>query len=803
MSESTHALRAFEALGPTELRRRRDEIQHVLRENGETSNVYTDPQGRARPWALDIIPAFLTSQEWHAIEQGLIQRAALLSLIGADLYGPQQLIHAGLLPPELIYAHPGFLRPCHNALPTSAPYLCLYAADLTRTSEGSMVVLDDHTQAPSGAGYALENRAVLARILPGLYQDTHVQGLSPFFHTLRSTLAGLAPSDQTQTGLLTPGPQHEAYSDHAYLAGYLDYPLVQDADLTVRDGRLWLKTVDGLQQLGVVVRHVDDTFCDPLELTRASLFAPPGLLQAVRHNTVVVANPLGSGLLENPGLLAYLPQLARVLLGQDLRLASVPTWWCGDAQARAYVVEHIEHLVIKPVFPHLGIATVWGAQLSATERASLIQHIRARPCLFVGQEPVALSTTPVFSGDRLEPRPTVFRSFLVSRDTDYVVMPGGLARVVPDVAEWPVSAQAGGLSKDIWVLASEPESQRSHIPTVERSIAVTRNERAVTRSERALPSRTADNLFWLGRYVERTAGQARVFREVLRRVLDTETTRYDTPLAAFLSAHTHSATTYLRFIDSGERRRLTLAEQELLATLLDADQPGSLRFHLNALVRAGQAARGRLSADAWSAINRLDRELTEVRSLSELRESLEGLIIGLAALNGLNTESMTRGHGFRFMEIGRRLERALSTLSLLQTGCALPRETTTVVWEMVLAMTDSLLAYPRRSASAVQVGALLDLLLLDESNPCSVGYQLVQIRDHITGLPRKTPHQSTEERIVLEALTTLRATDRERYSTSAEDADRDEALSQLFAALSARLISLSETLSRDYFSHEM
>ena len=791
-----YALRAFDALGPAELSRRRDEVQQVLRENGVTYNVYTDPQGHTRPWALDVVPALLTSQEWRTIEQGLIQRAELLNLIGADLYGPQQLIHDGLLPPELIYVHPGFLRPCHGALPTPVPYLCLYAADLARAPDGTIRVLDDRTQAPSGAGYALENRLVLSRILPSLYRDAQVHRLSLFFRTLRSTLAALTPSHQTRTVLLTPGPQNETYFEHAYLASYLDYTLAQGDDLTVRDGRLWLKTVGGLQQVGVVVRRVDDTFCDPLELHRESLLAPPGLLQTVRNNTVVVANPLGSGVLENPGLMAYLPQIAKVLLGQDLRLASVPTWWCGDEQARAYVVDHIKNLVIKPVFPHPGTATVYGAQLSTQERDTLIQNIKAHPHLFVGQEQVALSTTPVFAGDHLEPRPMVLRSFLVSRDDGYVAMPGGLTRVTPDADGWLVSGQAGGLSKDTWILASEPESQFSLIPAPEHSVSI-------TRSGGEVPSRMADNLFWLGRYVERTAGGARVFREVLQRVLDTETARYDTSLSAFLSAHTHSTATYLRFIGYGERRRLTIAEKELFDTILDADRPGSLRFHLNALVHAGQAARGRLSDDAWRAINRLDHELAQVRSLSEMLESLERLIIGLAAVNGLNTESMARGHGFRFMEIGRRLERALYTLSLLRTGCELPSETEKVVWEMVLTMTDSLMTYRRRYASAVQAGAVLDLLLLDESNPRSVGYQLVQIRDQVVGLPRKKPlpHRSAEERIVLEALTTLQVTDLERYSTSTWDEDMYEALSQLFAGLSTRLLSLSETLSRDYFSH--
>ena len=792
----TYAMGAFSTLGATELRRRSVEIRQILHENGVTYNVYADAQARRRPWALDVVPMLLDSREWRTIERGLIQRAELFNLIGADLYGPQRLIRDGLLPPELIYAHPGFLRACHGVIPDDGPHLTLYAADLVRGPDGTVRVLGDRTQAPSGAGYALENRIVMSRVLPSLYRDAQVHRVALFFRALRAGLAARLPASGGRTVVLTPGPANETYFEHAYLANYLDYTLVEADDITVHDGGVWLKTVGGLQPVGVILRRVDDVFCDPLELQAESVLGIPGLLQAVRNGRVAVANPLGSGVLENAGLPAFLPRLAKVLLGQDLRLDCVPTWWCGDPAARAYVLDRLDRLVIKPTFADPATPAVFGARLSQAGRDRLAEQIRAQPYAFVGQEQVALSTAPVFTGERLEPRPMVLRSFLVRRDDGYVAMPGGLTRVAAEPDGLVVSGQAGGLSKDTWILASEPESQDSLVPAADRPVPM-------PRTAHELPSSLADNLFWLGRYVERTAGGARVFREVLQRVLDTEGPRYTAALSAFLSACTHRPVTSLRFIGRGGTRRLAVAEQELLATMLDADQPGSLRFHLNALLRTGQATRDRLSQDAWRAVNRLDRELTEVHSLSSMVESLEGLIIGLAAINGLNTESLVRGHAFRFMEIGRRLERALYTLTLLRTSCELPRETEPVVWEMVLAMTDSLMTYRHRYASSIQAAVVLDLLLLDETNPRSVGYQLVQIQEQVAGLPHQSrpPHRGPEDRLALETLTALRVVDLDCTSRSDWDPGTDETVSRTFADLSTRLLTLSTLLSRDYFSH--
>lgn len=346
-------LSAVDKLGTTELTRRWTEARQLIRENGVTYNVYGDPRGIERPWQLDPVPLLIGPEEAVHLEKGLIQRARLLELVLADVYGPQQLLHQGLLPPELVFANSAFLRSCHGIRPPGGRFLHLYAADLARSSDGRVHVLGDRAQSPSGAGYALENRIVLSRMLPAIFQDCKVQRLALFFRALRESLRASAPHnrDNPRIVLLTPGPFNETYFEHAYLARYLGFTLVEGGDLTVRDERVFLKVLGGLQPVDVIFRRLDDDYCDPLELRPDSFLGVPGLVQAVRAGNVAVANALGSGLLESPALLAFLPALCRTLLGEELLLPTVNTWWCGDDRDREYVFAHLEDLVIKAAFP--------------------------------------------------------------------------------------------------------------------------------------------------------------------------------------------------------------------------------------------------------------------------------------------------------------------------------------------------------------------------------------------------------------------------------------------------------------------
>jgi uncharacterized circularly permuted ATP-grasp superfamily protein/uncharacterized alpha-E superfamily protein len=792
-----YVVRSLDALGSLELGRRYQEARRLLRENGVTYNVYGDPEGGERFWPLDIVPVLLTSQEWNSIEQGLIQRAELLNLLLTDLYGPRTLIHKGLLPPELIYAHPGFLLPCHGICPPAGYALPLYAADLARAPNGSIWVIGDRAQAPSGAGYALENRIVLSRIFPSLYRDSHVHRVALFFRAVRATLATLAlhHQDNPRIVLLTPGPGSETYFEHAYLANYLGCALVQGGDLTVRDGRVWLKTLDGLQPVDVILRRLDDMFCDPLELRRDSLLGTPGLLQAVRLGHVAMVNPLGSGVLENPGLMAFLPLLARHLLGEDLRLPSVATWWCGSDKEREYVLANLHQLVIKPIFPHPSTAIIFGAQLSMQERDALAEQIRARPYLYVGQEQVALSTTPVLVDERLAPRPMVLRSFLVGQDGSYVVMPGGLARVSPSLDTWVVSNQRGGISKDTWVLASEPEREVSLLAPAGRALPL-------TRSGGEVPGRIAENLFWLGRYAERAENNARLLREVLIRLLESEAIAVDLSMPLLLSMVTQQTGTYPGFVGEEVDRQSVTPEQELLAVILDTRRAGSLRFTVNALVQAARTVRDRLSDDSWRVISGLPHRLVQPGQLSETIEILDRLITELAAFAGLSTERMSRGQGWRFLDIGRRLERGLLMSTLLRVMCMSTLEIAGLLNEVLLTVTDNLSTYRRRYRSQAQSDAVLDLLLLDESNPRALVYQVIRLHEHVIGLPKKVlpPQRSAEERLIIEALSSLRLADIGRLVHFSAGQERREELDQLLARLGYLFRALSDAISNAYFN---
>jgi len=791
--------RAVAGLGEAELDRRGQEARRLLRENGVTYNFYEENDSVERPWALDPIPVLFTSAAWGEIEQGLAQRAELLDLVLRDLYGPRTLLRRGILPPEIVFDHPGFLRPCVGSLPEGARWLQVYAADLARGPDGGLLVLGDRAQAPSGAGYALEARTVLSRVLPSLYRDSHVHRLALFFRALRVALARLAPREDARIVVLTSGPGNETFFEHSFLASYLGYPLVQGSDLTIRDERVWLKTLDGLAPVDVILRRVDDGFCDPLELRADSLLGVPGLLQAVRRGAVAIANPLGTSVVENPGLLPFLPAISRALLAEEPSLPSVPTWWCGRADDRAYVVEHLDGLVIKNIFPRTAASTVVGGELSKAERAELEAKIRAHPHRFVGQERVALSTAPVLRAGRLEPRPFVLRSFLVARDDGYVVMPGGLGRVSASADRIVVSNQLGGIGKDVWVLASEPERQVSLLAPADRPLEVTREGGDV-------PGRVADDLFWLGRYAERTEALARLLREVLLRLFATHRALPGSALELLLRAVTRQSDTWPGFVGEGAEARLAAPETELLPLILDPRRTGGLRFNVDCVARTGRAVRDRLSTDAARVIGAIDRELARPSDLASALEAIERLVLLLAGFVGLSAESMTRSQGWRFLELGRFLERSVQTIRLLR-GVLLPAtgSVATPASEALLAIAQSLRTYRRRYRSQVQWPAVLDLLVLDESSPRSLAYQLVRIEALIGELTAGAaePQRSAAERLALEGLTLVRLFDvraLSRGGSTAEAMAADASTLEAFLdRMTALLGALAEEIQRRWF----
>jgi len=803
-----YLVRGLDGMGSDGLSGRIAEARRLIRDNDVTYHIYADPHGMGRPWDLDIIPLLISSKEWSRIETGLMQRAELLNLVLADIYGPRTIIKNGVLPPELLYANPGFLRPCAAADFDSR--LHLYAADLARTQDGTVQVINDRTQAPSGVGYALENRIVMARIFPSLFRDSHVHRLSGFLRTVRLSLMNLAakPGSDPRMVLLSPGSGNESYFEHAYLSNYLGITLVQGTDLTVRDNRLWLRTLDGLLPVDVVLRRVNDDYCDPLELREDSYLGVPGLLQVVRDRNVVIANTLGSGVLQNPGLMAYMPKLAKHFLGHDLALANTQTWWCGESSHLDHVLKHFDNLVLKP-FDFRGThQSVFCSALNETQRQQWKDAIQRVPHRFAAQEKAGLSTTPVLAANHeLTARHAVIRSYLVTRGDSFMVMPGGLTRVAGSEQSMIVSNQFGGASKDTWILASEPEKLESL--TVAAMPATLESRPASD-----IPSRVADNFYWLGRYAERAESLVRLLRVIQDFLSDPMAVagigESGYCLSRLLEAVTFQTTTFPGFVGADGDAKRRAPEQELMTIVVDAERNGSLMQTLNAMLRAARSIRDRLSTYTLRVINDIDVQLQSLRAwgadnLGNAYDELDNLIVSLLALSGLMRENMSHEQGWRFMETGRRLERAINTSTFLRATLTGKTRAIneSILLEAILSVNDSLLTYKRKFPAQLQAAGIIDLIVRYELNPRSIAHQLADIQVQLSHLPMDRTHGelSNEERLIMEALTQLRIAQSEPLA-EINDGQR-HALAQLLMHLGIQLPALSNQLAQTYFYKEL
>lgn len=720
-------LQSLELLGREEFHGRGENGRRILREHGVSYMPMGGGKSGERAWELDFLPFIIAPAEWSVIEAAIIQRAHLLNRMLRDLYGTQQLVRNGFLPAPLVHANPAYLRACQAITVPGGNYLHTYAVDLGRAPDGQWWVLADRTQAPTGMGFALQNRSVVSRVLPEVLQAVSPRSLASVLRARDLALRRMAPQNRENPNivLLTPGPRNEGYFEHAFLARLMSFTLVEGDDLTVRDRAVFIKTLDGLQRADVILRRIGDTFCDPLELRSDSLLGVPGLVEATRAGQVAVANALGSGLVESPGFMPFLPGLSQYLLGEDLLLPSIATWWCGQGLEFSHVCANLPQLSVRPAFALAG-EQFTAARMSGTRRAELIEQIRARPHEFVGQESVRLSCAPVLKGHHWEQHPIVLRVFASFNGDSYTVMPGGLARVVaqPDMAT--PSLGVGGGSKDVWVLGNDATmTEAPH----EISLGTARSRGSV-----GLPSRTADNFFWLGRYTERLEILARVARCVLD--------RSNTDLSATAGAQAgvlHELVTRLGWITAvptGDKAREHLLA-ETLALLQEPGRQHGAQELLQRIQVASFAVRDRLSADTWRILNRLPAE-AHFRSshlpLVHAASMLNTIVLNLSAFSGMEVENMTRGHGWTFLDMGRRLERAAGLVELL--GCALAcRQRPDLLWEPVLEICDSVMSHRRRYFGEIQPVGVFDLLVCEADNPRSLVFQFERLVEHAAGLP--------------------------------------------------------------------
>ncbi len=792
-----------EKLDTEELKSRQQELLKLLKENGVTYNVYGDTDGLNRPWLLDTMPLIISAAEWRITERGMKQRAFVLNKVLEDLYGERRLIKEGIIPPELIYAHSGFLRPCDKIKQPGLNQLILYAADLSRGPDGKVWVLKDRTQAPSGMGYALENRSALSRVLPELFKEHKTTKLGGFFNSMMHAFLEIAPQgkEQPRVVLLTPGPRNETYFEHAFLASYMGFTLAQGEDLVARDGFVWIKTVEGLEKVDIILRRVDDSYCDPLELREDSHLGIPGLLEVIRKGNVSIANPLGSSILENTGLMAFMHNIFKYFLNEDPVFKMVATWWCGQKKEMDYVIQHVGELVIKKIDRTAGSGTVIGSQLSKAQKDVLVQKIKAQPYLYVGQEEVGFSTTPVFTKDKLEPRYTVLRTFLVAAKGGYEIMPGGLTRCSPEKGSFLVSNQDGGIAKDTWVETSVRNTGTSLL------------NHSDLKRKAVLPSRAAENLFWVGRYSQRVLRTSRFIRIVLRNLTQSgylNSGMESEAQKSLLHTVTHLTGTYPGFLEEEDTVTVDDRLKEIHRLICDPAQDGSILFTVNNLIKAMYAVRDRWTVDNWRIIDDIEdtrRKLAVlepdgIRHVFTLLDQMNGSLLSFLEMN---RQSMYRGEGWLMYRIGQLIEEL--SLELIQYRALLTfkyeESIEFQILEALLVSNQNLSNYRSVYRTYFDIAPALDLLFLNKQNPISILSQLEQLLKFIDQLPQKEKgtHDSEISNLVFECYGMVRLISINDLMKVDKELDFRSDLDSLCEKLSEKISKLSIALTANYFSH--
>lgn len=793
--------RFFENLGRegfADLNRRTANLERQVRDNGITYNVYAATDGPQRPWSLDLFPLILSPESWQQIEAGVLQRVKLLEHILADVYGPQQLLAANLLPPALVQGHPGYLRAMHGVRPAGGTRLHIAAFDVARDPQGQWWVVSQRTQAPSGLGYLLENRLIISRLFPEAFRDMKVQRLAATYRALLESLTSQCPgaSGEPRIVLLTPGPYNETYFEHAYIARYLGLTLVEGSDLMVRDQRLYLKTLKGLEPVHGVLKRLDDEFLDPLELRADSHLGVPGLLEAVRAGNVLVANAPGSGFLESTALLGFLPALSRHLLQEDLKLPSLASWWCGERAALEAALPQLGTSVVKPTYASAGAGAVLGKSLSRRQTDEWAGRIVREADEHTVQAYLPLSQMPTWNGDRIVPRSLMLRVFAVSDGPQsWRVLPGGLTRIASAELEI-ASMQRGGSSADTWVLTDGEVDTTSLLHHEHPATEISHRGRSVT-------SRAAENLFWLGRYTERAENTARLARLTLESLNGED--QSSQPLLTWLSEMAVANALVLPAVPPATQSRRVF-ERSIVAALADTESATSVGYNLSALRHAASAVRERLSQEQWNVIVRAEQEFLRGcegcshagdYSTVEALRVLETLSGRTAAMTGAQTDRMTRDDGWRLLSSGRHLERLGFLASALAMGFHTGALHDEGGFEAMVALFDSTITFHAQYQQRHDIPALLDLLVLDRDNPRSLGWVAQTLGGRLAKLVANTAGELADVvRLV---------PDPEQWSLEAmcqRSGDGEyTALAQLLQQCTDVAYQLSDELSARFFAH--
>jgi uncharacterized circularly permuted ATP-grasp superfamily protein/uncharacterized alpha-E superfamily protein len=701
-------LAALSRMPEKELHDRFARADRYLRDAGVFYRAYGAKGASERNWPISHIPVLIDEREWQTLSEGLVQRADLLEQIIADIYGEARLVQEGFIPPALIASNPEFLRPLVGVKPAGGHYLHFLAFEIGRGPDGNWWVLADRAQAPSGAGFALETRVATTRAFSDIYAETRVHRLASFFGAFRNTLQNMKDGGDSRIAVLSPGPANETYYEHAYIARYLGLMLLEGEDLTVVNDKVMVRTVAGLKPISVLWRRMDAAYADPLELDQHSHIGTPGMVQALRAQSVTIVNALGSGILETRALLAFMPTICHRLLDEELKLPSIATWWCGQESERKHVARNIEKMVIGPAYSRLPFfddngRSVLGSTLRSTAKESIADWLKTDGRKLVGQEVVTLSTTPAWVGGKLVPRPMSLRVFAARTEKGWQIMPGGFARIGSGDDVAAIAMQSGGSAADVWIVSDKPVERHTLLPAEE---SFTRNMPG------SLPSRSADNLFWLGRYIERAEGALRILRAW-----------------------------HGRFAEAADPSQPLLADvsQYLAAVDIDTEEavPESLLRNIDSAVYSASNIRDRFSPDGWLALTDLAKTArrfhTTISPGDDASHAMTILLRKLAGFAGLVHENMYRFTGWRFLSLGRYIERGLHMTRLL--GHMSGPEAPDGALDMLLEIGDSVMTHRRRYNVNTARLTVTDLLALDPLNPRSVLFQVNEIHREVEQLP--------------------------------------------------------------------
>ena len=795
----------IEDAGLDVLKAKQADIDWHLEDNGVTFNVYdTHEKSAQRFWSMDPIPFVITQEEWAQITKGLEQRATLLNLIFKDLYGEKKLLKENIIPAEVVYGHKGYAPEVFDFGYKERFNLYFYATDMARGPDGKMWVINDRTQAPSGLGYAIENRLTMNSIAKELYPNIATKKLYTFIEEYKSLLLKLTDGDLSKAAILTPGPHNETYFEHAYLSSFLGIDLVQGDDLLSKNGSLWLKSLSGLKQINTLLRRVDDRYCDPLELNEESRLGVAGLVESMREDNLTLINPIGSAILENVGLIPFMEKICEYFLGEKLLLSQIATWWCGQKKELDFVLENFDHLIIKKIDRTESIQVYFVNQISQEAKERLKELLVQNPHQYIAQEEVAFSTIPYYAGEKVEPRNAVVRTFCLKNESGYSVMNGGLVRVSAQKDSLLVSSQKGGKSKDLWILGGSEDE----IPLANFFKYTQYLETSIDK----ISTPKAENLFWLGRYLARCITTTRLIMHVIKKI--TNFYRYEVVTSKesqiiLQNALTHMTMTYPGFLDQNNQKNLEIFPMhEIISVIKDSNRVGSLSFTISMLSNANMNLKDLLAFESSKLFDKMLHEWNEFinknnDSTLSVADHLDDLLIYMMAYKELVKESMFKEQGLIIYEIGYKIEVALLLISKARSMLCvkLDRFIGHDVLEGMLNSVESFNAYRAIYRSSLTLENVVDFLILNPQFPKSLLQITTQLLKEFKLLPKAKTYLTSYEAPIQKAqklLENIRLLD---LMQTQENEGIYMKLDELLVTLSGLYMECSNEFSNTYFSH--